>query len=50
MISHDVRGAHVKPTALDDGSGMSGETLRGTGLGVLDVVLGRGNCRQDIVA
>ena len=39
IISHDVRGAHVRPTALDGGSGMSGKSLRGRGLGVLDVCL-----------
>lgn len=46
MIGDDLRGVGVRPTALDDGSGISGEGLRGRSLGVLDVVLGRGNCRR----
>jgi hypothetical protein len=49
MIGHDVRGAHTKPTVLDNGSGMSGESLRGRSLGALDIVLDRGNCRRAIV-
>lgn len=40
MIGHDVRGVHVIPTKLDDGSGMSGETMRGNGSWSLGCCLG----------
>lgn len=50
MSSHDVHGALSRSTMMENSSEMSGETLRGRGLGVLDVVLGRGNCRRAVAA
>jgi hypothetical protein len=50
MISHDMHRALARSTTMENTGEMSGETLRGRGLGVLDVVLGRGNCRRAVVA
>ena len=50
MNSHDMHRALARSTMMENSGEMSGETLRGKGLGVLDVVLGRGNCRRAVAA
>lgn len=50
MINHVMHRALDRSTMMENTGEMSGESLRGNGLGVLDVVLGRGNCRRAVIA